>query len=76
MFDLDRFIDDCRAAIAEDASHKAVRKMFDEQIQWAVDASVDFIIGETYSHGGEALIGLAAIKAANKPAVERPAQVG
>src|ERR1700722_14760992 len=25
MFDLDRFIADCRAAIAEDASHKAVR---------------------------------------------------
>src|SRR5262249_9790403 len=51
----------------EPASHKSVRKMFDEQIQWAVDAGVDFIIGETYSHGGEALIGLAAIKAANKP---------
>jgi betaine-homocysteine S-methyltransferase len=51
------------------ASHKAVRKMFDEQIQWAVDAGVDFMIGETYSHGGEALIGLAAIKAANMPAV-------
>ena len=27
MFDLDRFIADCRAAIAEDASHKAVREV-------------------------------------------------
>src|SRR6516164_1976546 len=58
------------AYVADDpASHKIVRRMFDEQIQWAVDAGVDFIIGETYSHGGEALIGLAAIKAANMPAV-------
>jgi predicted metal-dependent enzyme (double-stranded beta helix superfamily) len=27
MFDLDRFIADCRAAVAEDASHKAVREV-------------------------------------------------
>src|SRR5208282_754992 len=27
------------------ASHKAIRKMFDEQIGWAADAGVDFIIG-------------------------------
>ena len=26
MFDLDRFIADCRAALAADASHKAVRE--------------------------------------------------
>ncbi|HEY6334955.1 MAG TPA: homocysteine S-methyltransferase family protein, partial [Alphaproteobacteria bacterium] len=51
------------------ASHKAIRKMFDEQIAWAADAGVDFIIGETYSHGGEALIGLEAIKAVKLPAV-------
>jgi hypothetical protein len=25
MFDLDRFIEDCRAGVAEDPSHKAVR---------------------------------------------------
>jgi betaine-homocysteine S-methyltransferase len=50
-------------------SHKTIRRMFDEQIRWACDAGVDFIIGETYSHGGEALIGLAAIKAAKAPAV-------
>ena len=27
MFDLDRFTADCRAALAEDASHKAVREV-------------------------------------------------
>jgi betaine-homocysteine S-methyltransferase len=51
------------------ASRKSVRKMFDEQIGWAVEAGADFIIGETYSHGGEALIGLEAIKAAGQTAV-------
>jgi len=50
-------------------THKASRRLFDEQIGWAVDAGVDFIIGETYSHGGEALIALEAIKASGLPAV-------
>src|SRR5579863_7635982 len=27
MFDLDRFIDDCRAAVREDATHKAAREV-------------------------------------------------
>ena len=27
MFDLDRFIEDCRAAVAEDPTHKAVREV-------------------------------------------------
>ncbi|MGH7126623.1 MAG: homocysteine S-methyltransferase family protein [Stellaceae bacterium] len=51
------------------ATHKASRKMFDEQIGWAVDAGADFVIGETYSHAGEALIALQAIKAAGLPSV-------
>ncbi len=51
------------------ATHKASRKMFDEQIGWAADAGVDFVVAETYSDGAEALIGLAAIKAAKLPAV-------
>ena len=51
------------------ATHQASRRMFDEQIGWANDAGVDFIIGETYSHGGEALIALKAIKASGLPAV-------
>jgi methionine synthase I (cobalamin-dependent) len=51
------------------ASHRQSRKIFDEQIGWAVDAGVDFIVGETYSFGGEALLALEAIKRSGKPAV-------
>ena len=51
------------------ATHKTARKMFDEQIAWAADAGVDFIIGETYTHAGEALLALDAIKAAKMTAV-------
>ena len=51
------------------ATHAASRQMFDEQIGWAADADADFVIGETYAHLGEALIGLEAIKAARLPAV-------
>ena len=54
---------------ADDESRQAVREMFDEQIGWAVDAGVDFVIGETFSWGEEALIALAAIKDAGLPAV-------
>ena len=50
-------------------SRQAVRQMFDEQIGWAVDAGVDFVIGETFSWGEEALIALAAIKEAGLPSV-------
>jgi betaine-homocysteine S-methyltransferase len=38
------------------ASHDEVRRQFTEQIGWAVEAGVDFIIGETYSYGGEAVV--------------------
>jgi betaine-homocysteine S-methyltransferase len=51
------------------ASHRQARKIFDEQIGWAVDAGVDFIVGETYSFGGEAVMALEAIKHSGKPAV-------
>lgn len=58
------------AYIPDDAAtHAASRRMFDEQVGWAADAGANFIVGETYSHLGEALIGLEAIKAANLPAV-------
>ena len=50
-------------------SHNAVRKMFDEQLGWAASAGVDFVIAETYTHGGEALLALEAIKAAGLTAV-------
>src|SRR5512147_218140 len=34
---------------ADPASQRAVRAMFEEQIGWAKDAGVDFVIGETFS---------------------------
>ena len=52
-----------------DESERTVRAMFEEQVGWAVDAGVDFIIGETYSDLGEALIALDVIKQSDLPAV-------
>jgi len=54
---------------ADPASHKAVRAMFEEQVGWAVDAGVDFVVGETFSWAQEALIALDVIKRAGMPAV-------
>ena len=54
---------------ADPATHKAVRAMFEEQVGWAVDAGVDFIIGETFSYAKEALIALDVIKRAKQVAV-------
>jgi len=51
------------------ASHKAVRAMFEEQVGWAVDAGVDFVVGETFSWAQEALIALDVILRAQKTAV-------
>ena len=44
--------------VGDDASRQAVRAMFEEQVGWAVEAGVDFVIGETFSWGEEALIAL------------------
>ncbi|MBA3376712.1 MAG: homocysteine S-methyltransferase family protein [Actinobacteria bacterium] len=55
--------------VADDDSRAAVREMFEEQVAWAVDAGVDFIVGETFTWGEEALIGLEVIKATGLPAV-------
>ncbi len=53
----------------DDESRRKVRAMFEEQVHWAVEAGVDFIIGETFSWGEEALIALDVIKQAGKTAV-------
>jgi methionine synthase I (cobalamin-dependent) len=45
------------------------RVMFEEQVGWAAEADADFIIAETFSYGGEALLALEVIKAAGLPAV-------
>jgi methionine synthase I (cobalamin-dependent) len=47
----------------------AARAMFEEQVGWAVEAGVDFIVAETYSWGQEALIGLEVAKASGLPVV-------
>ena len=60
----------CNTNVWTDAtSEPEVRAMFDEQIEWAVEAGVDFIIGETFAHCGEAELAARAIKAAGVPAV-------
>jgi betaine-homocysteine S-methyltransferase len=40
------------------ASGAVVRAQYEEQLGWAVEEGIDFVIAETYDHLGEALIGL------------------
>jgi len=54
---------------ADEKSATEVRKMFDEQVNWAAEAGVDLIIGETFSEYGEARLALESIKSAGLPAV-------
>src|SRR6266700_2859964 len=51
------------------AAERAVRAAFAEQVAWAAEAGVDFVIAETFSWTGEALLALEAIRAAGLPAV-------
>jgi betaine-homocysteine S-methyltransferase len=53
----------------DEESRRTVRAMFEEQTTWAVEAGVDFVIAETFSHVEEALIALDVIKATGLPAV-------
>jgi betaine-homocysteine S-methyltransferase len=53
----------------DDESKKTVRAMFEEQVGWAAEAGVDFVIAETISYVGEASIALDVIKQAGLPAV-------
>ena len=53
----------------DEESKRTVRGMFEEQVSWAAEAGVDFVIAETFSHAGEALLALEAIKEAGLPAV-------
>jgi betaine-homocysteine S-methyltransferase len=56
--------------VTEDrSSWDATRAMFSEQVSWAIDAGVDFVIAETFTHGEEALIATEVIKEAGLPAV-------
>jgi betaine-homocysteine S-methyltransferase len=50
-------------------AERAVVAAFTEQVSWAAEAGVDFIIAETFSWTGEALLALEAIRAVGLPAV-------
>jgi betaine-homocysteine S-methyltransferase len=52
-----------------------VRKMYQEQVKWAVEEGVDFIIAETNDYLEEALIGLEVIKSYSLPAMVTLASV-
>jgi len=54
---------------ADAASAAGVRTMFEEQVAWAVDAGADFIVGETFSWGEEALLATEVIRQTGLPAV-------
>lgn len=56
-------------------SSKIVRAMYEEQLGWAVEEGIDFVISETNDYLGEALIGLEVIKQLNLPAMVTLASV-
>lgn len=53
----------------DDAAVDSVRRMFAEQVGWAAEAGVDYIVAETISWAEEATLALEAIKAVGLPAV-------
>jgi len=50
-------------------SGAAVRAQYEEQLGWAVDEGIDFVIAETNDYVGEALIGLEVCQALGLPAM-------
>lgn len=54
---------------ADTLTHGRVRDMFAEQVGWAAEAGVDFVVGETFRYLDEALIALDVIRSADLPAV-------
>ncbi|MGI8680248.1 MAG: homocysteine S-methyltransferase family protein [Jatrophihabitans sp.] len=64
--------DVCNTNIWLDGQHpddNGVRAMFAEQVDWAAQAGVDYIIGETFQFLGEALAALEVIRSAGLPSV-------
>jgi betaine-homocysteine S-methyltransferase len=51
------------------SSRKAVRAMYAEQLGWAVEEGIDFVISETNDYLGEALIALEVIQGLGLPAM-------
>ncbi|MEJ7628985.1 MAG: homocysteine S-methyltransferase family protein [Nocardioidaceae bacterium] len=54
---------------SDTTTHVLVRAMFEEQVGWAAEAGVDFVIGETFRYGEEALLALDVIREAGLSAV-------
>jgi methionine synthase I (cobalamin-dependent) len=54
---------------ADPQTHQAVRAMYAEQLGWAVEEGVDFVISETNDYLGEALIALEVIRELGLPAM-------
>lgn len=54
---------------ADEDSIEQTKQMFEEQVLWAKEAGVDFIIVETMSFVGEALLAVKVIREAGLPAV-------
>ncbi|TQM05946.1 homocysteine S-methyltransferase family protein [Pseudonocardia kunmingensis] len=54
---------------ADPASADRARAMFTEQVGWAAEAGVDYVIGETFGFLGEALVALEVVREAGLPAV-------
>src|SRR4051795_10817692 len=52
-----------------EGSGKVVRAQYEEQLGWAVEEGIDFVIAETYDYLGEALIGLDVCKQLGLPAM-------
>jgi betaine-homocysteine S-methyltransferase len=48
---------------------RIARAMFEEQVRWAVNEGVDFVIAETFSYAQEALEAVSVVKAAGLPVV-------
>src|ERR1700680_2591338 len=65
--------DICNTNIYDPTDRKALKevaRIFEEQVGWAADAGVDYIVAETFSWGAEAIMALEAIKKHSKvPAV-------
>ncbi len=62
-------ISNTNVVLGDAAAEAAVRAMFEEQVGWAVEAGVDYIIAETISYEQEALIALDVVKQTGLPAV-------
>jgi betaine-homocysteine S-methyltransferase len=54
---------------ADPATHTRVRGMLEEQVGWAAEFGVDFVVGETFRFLDEALLALDVIRVAGLPAV-------